>query len=136
MLEEFRRVEREKEEAAKLLDIIEPIKAEAKEVTKPDLKVEANKRMLTSAKIVERMLNLNTYGDLARDFRFYEDPADEYRDNEVMMGIDQGGQINCTNFQGTLLPLWTFKYTEPVDEDSAEFNPKEKGLQVSFLKIE
>ena len=94
MLEEFRRVEREKEEAAKLLDIIEPIKAEAKEVTKPDLKVEANKRMLTSAKIVERMLNLNTYGDLARDFRFYEDPADEYRDNEVMIGIDQDGKIN------------------------------------------
>ena len=89
MLEEFRRVEREKEEAAKLLDIIEPIKAEAKEVTKPDLKVESNKRMLTSAKIVERMLNLNTYGDLARDFRFYEDPADEYRDNEVMMTNDQ-----------------------------------------------
>ena len=32
--------------------------------------------------------------------------------------------------QGTLLPLWTFKYTEPIDEDNAEFNPKEKGLQV------
>ena len=83
MLEEFRRVEREKEEAAKLLDIIEPIKAEVKEVTNLDPKQEANKRMLTAAKIVERMLNLNTYGDLARDFRFYEDPADEYRDNEV-----------------------------------------------------
>ena len=83
MLEEFRKFEREKEEAAKLLDIIEPIKAEVKEVTHVDPKQEANKRMLTAAKIVERMLNLNTYGDLARDFRFYEDPADEYRDNEV-----------------------------------------------------
>ena len=83
VLEEFRRVEREKEEAAKLLDIIEPIKAEVKEVTNLDPKQEANKRMLTATKIVERMLNLNTYGDLARDFRFYEDPADEYRDNEV-----------------------------------------------------
>ena len=88
MLEEFRKFEREKEEAAKLLDIIEPIKAEVKEVTHVDPKLEANKRMLTAAKIVERMLNLNTYGDLARDFRFYEDPADEYRDNEVMLGFD------------------------------------------------
>ena len=50
------------------------------------------RRMLTSAKIVERMLNLNTFGELARDYRFYEDPADEYKDGE-----------------GTLLPLWTFK---------------------------
>ena len=73
-----------------------------------DTKVEGDKRMLTSAKIVERMLNLNTYGELARDFRFYEvkislptrqkyldinqDPADEYRENE-----------------GSLLPLWTFR---------------------------
>ena len=29
-----------------------------------------------SAKIVERMVNLNTYDDIARDFRFYEDPAE------------------------------------------------------------
>ena len=129
MLEEFRRFEREKEDAAKLLDIIEPIKAEVNEVTKPDLKVEADKRMLTSAKIVERMLNLNTFGDLARDFRFYEDPADEYRDNEESINSFRLNQpIAC--FKGTLLPLWTFKYTEPVDDDSEEFNPKEKGLQV------
>ncbi len=136
MLEEFRRFEREKEEAAKLLDIIEPIKAEVKEVTKLDRQSESNKRMLTSAKIVERMLNLNTYGDLARDFRFYEDPADEYRDNEVIMSLVLDGQKNKAYFQGTLLPLWTFKYTEPVDEDNAEFNPKERGLQVSYLKLE
>ena len=31
------------------------------------------KKMLNSAKIIERMLNLNTFEDVARDFRFYED---------------------------------------------------------------
>ena len=106
VLEEFKKFEREKEEQQKLSEILEPLKPEVKPVV--DTKVEGDKRMLTSAKIVERMLNLNTYGELARDFRFYEvkiflptrqkyldinqDPADEYRENE-----------------GSLLPLWTFR---------------------------
>ena len=90
------------------------MKAEVKVV--PDKKDEIEKKMLISAKIVERMLNLNTFGDLARDFRFYEDPADEYRDNE-----------------GTLLPLWTFKYTEPTLDDE-EIDPKSKDLQVTDLQ--
>ena len=70
MLEEFKKFEREKEEQQKLSEILEPLKPEVKPVV--DTKVEGDKRMLTSAKIVERMLNLNTYGELARDFRFYE----------------------------------------------------------------
>ena len=70
VLEEFKKFEREKEEQQKLSEILEPLKPEVKPVV--DTKVEGDKRMLTSAKIVERMLNLNTYGELARDFRFYE----------------------------------------------------------------
>ena len=49
--------------------------------------------MLNSAKIIERMLNLNTFEDVARDFRFYEDPADEYKSPE-----------------GSLMPLWNFRF--------------------------
>ena len=30
------------------------------------------KKLLVSAKIVERMVNLNTYDDIARNFRFYK----------------------------------------------------------------
>ena len=51
------------------------------------------KKLLVSAKIVERMVNLNTFDDIARDFRFYEDPADEFK-----------------NPDGSLLPLWKFSY--------------------------
>ena len=51
------------------------------------------KKMLNSAKIIERMLNLNTFEDVARDFRFYEDPADEYKSPE-----------------GSLMPLWNFRF--------------------------
>ena len=42
-------------------------------------------------KILERMVNQNTYDEIALDFKYYEDDADEFRDQE-----------------GTLLPLWKF----------------------------
>ncbi|XP_021108638.1 dynein intermediate chain 1, axonemal isoform X3 [Heterocephalus glaber] len=57
-----------------------------------------------AAKIVERMVNQNTYDDVAQDFKYYEDAADEYRDQE-----------------GTLLPLWKFQ------------NDKAKRLAVTAL---
>ncbi|XP_069780200.1 dynein, axonemal, intermediate chain 1, paralog 2 isoform X3 [Narcine bancroftii] len=45
------------------------------------------------AKIVERMVNQNSSDDIAQDFKYFEDPSDEFRDQE-----------------GTLLPLWKFFY--------------------------
>jgi len=44
-----------------------------------------------AAKIIERMVNQNTATDIAEDFKYYDDEADEFRDG-----------------QGTLLPLWKF----------------------------
>ncbi|XP_073511212.1 dynein axonemal intermediate chain 1 [Phyllobates terribilis] len=46
-----------------------------------------------SSKILERMVNQNTYDDVTQDFRYFEDVADEFREQE-----------------GTLLPLWRFQY--------------------------
>ena len=48
-------------------------------------------KVVKAAKIVERMVNQNTYDEIAQDFKYYEDNADEFRDQE-----------------GTLLPLWKF----------------------------
>ncbi|XP_013987921.2 dynein, axonemal, intermediate chain 1, paralog 2 [Salmo salar] len=45
------------------------------------------------AKIIERMVNQNTFDDIAQDFKYFEDASDEYREQE-----------------GTLLPLWKFQY--------------------------
>ncbi|XP_032164264.1 dynein intermediate chain 1, axonemal isoform X1 [Mustela erminea] len=61
-------------------------------------------KVTQAAKIVERMVNQNTYDDVAQDFKYYEDAADEYRDLE-----------------GTLLPLWKFQ------------NDKAKRLAVTAL---
>ena len=43
--------------------------------------------------LTERMVNQNTYDDIAQDFSYFEDASDEFRDQE-----------------GTLLPLWRFSY--------------------------
>ncbi|KAM7006180.1 dynein, axonemal, intermediate chain 1, paralog 2 [Tautogolabrus adspersus] len=45
------------------------------------------------SKIFERMVNQNTFDDIAQDFKYFEDASDESR-----------GQ------QGTILPLWKFQY--------------------------
>uniref|UniRef100_A0A7N6FJZ2 Dynein, axonemal, intermediate chain 1, paralog 2 n=1 Tax=Anabas testudineus TaxID=64144 RepID=A0A7N6FJZ2_ANATE len=46
-----------------------------------------------SARIFERMVNQNTFDDIAQDFKYFEDASDEFRDQE-----------------GTLLTLWKFQY--------------------------
>ena len=60
---------------------------------------ESERRMLTSAVILERMVNLNTFHDIAQDFRYYDDPSDELK-------------ITETSVEGSVLPLWTFSFEE------------------------
>ncbi|KAM6470912.1 dynein axonemal intermediate chain 1 isoform 2-T2 [Liasis olivaceus] len=50
-------------------------------------------KVAKAVKIVERMVNQNTFDDIAQDFKYFEDASDEYRDN-----------------MGTLLPLWKFQF--------------------------
>jgi len=77
-------------------------------ISEPQATDEMN-RVAKPAKIVERMVNQNSYDDIAQDFKYWEDASDEYKDNE-----------------GTLLPLWTFK-TEKAKKFAVTavlFNPK------------
>ncbi|KAK2585476.1 hypothetical protein KPH14_010133 [Odynerus spinipes] len=53
-------------------------------------------RMLKAAKTLERMVNQNIFDEIAQDYRYWDDPSDEYK----------GGE-------GSLLPLWKFNY-EPT----------------------
>ncbi|XP_039731621.1 dynein axonemal intermediate chain 1 [Pteropus medius] len=70
-------------------------------------------KVTQAAKIVERMVNQNTYDDVAQDFKYYEDAADEYRDQE-----------------GTLLPLWKFQNDKAkrLAVTALCWNPKYKDL--------
>ena len=47
--------------------------------------------MTKAAKVMERMVNQNSYDDIAQDFKYWEDQSDQFREGE-----------------GTLLPLWKF----------------------------
>ncbi|KFU86753.1 Dynein intermediate chain 1, axonemal, partial [Chaetura pelagica] len=66
-----------------------------------------------AAKIMERMVNQNTFDDIAQDFKYFEDASDEFRGQE-----------------GTLLPLWKFQYeqTKRLAVTAISWNPKYKDL--------
>ncbi|NXE95376.1 DNAI1 protein, partial [Menura novaehollandiae] len=66
-----------------------------------------------AAKIAERMVNLNTFDDIAQDFKYFEDASDEFRGQE-----------------GTLLPLWKFQYdkTKKLAVTAISWNPKYTDL--------
>ncbi|XP_036332518.1 dynein intermediate chain 2, ciliary [Rhagoletis pomonella] len=68
-----------------------------------------NKKYLKAWQILERMINQNIYEDIANDYRYWEDPADEFREQE-----------------GTLLPLWKFNYDRirKLSITDLLFNPK------------
>ena len=70
-------------------------------------------RILRSAKVLERMVNLNTFDDIAQDFRFWEDQSDEFKDIE-----------------GSLLPLWKFSFerAKNLEITSLCWNPKYSDL--------
>ena len=67
-----------------------------------------SEKMLSSAKILERMVNQNTYSDIAYDFRYWDDGSDDFKEIE-----------------GSLLPLWKFCYeqTKDLDVTSISWNP-------------
>ena len=70
---------------------------------------DVSQRILRSAKVLERMLNLNTFDEIAQDFRFWEDQSDEFKD------VD-----------GSLLPLWRFSFEQAknLEITCLRWNPK------------
>ncbi|XP_033108789.1 dynein intermediate chain 2, ciliary-like [Anneissia japonica] len=84
-----------------------------KKVTALETQSDDISRIAKAAQIVERMVNQNTYDDIAQDFKYWEDVSDEYRDQE-----------------GTLLPLWKFSYDKAkrLAVTSLCWNPRYKDL--------
>ncbi|RMC16513.1 hypothetical protein DUI87_06448 [Hirundo rustica rustica] len=75
--------------------------------------VDSLSKVAKAAKIAERMVSLNTFDDVAQDFKYFEDASDEFRGQE-----------------GTLLPLWKFQYekTKKLAVTAISWNPKYKDL--------
>ncbi|XP_028132775.1 dynein intermediate chain 2, ciliary [Diabrotica virgifera virgifera] len=76
--------------------------------TPQQLTDEMQGRLFEATKVLERMINQNTYNEMAKDYKYWEDPSDEYREEE-----------------GTLLPLWKFTYNKTVKHTvtDLEWNP-------------
>ena len=75
-----------------------------------DKEAQINKKLMTAAKVIERMVNINTFDDIAKDYRFYEEPADE-----------------ATYPEGSLMPLWKFKVfkdRKDVEVTGLQWSPK------------
>ncbi|XP_075438618.1 dynein axonemal intermediate chain 1 isoform X2 [Ascaphus truei] len=70
-------------------------------------------KVAKSSKIVERMVNQNTFDDITQDFKYFEDVSDEFRDHD-----------------GTLLPLWKFQHdkSKRLAVTALCWNPKYKDL--------
>lgn len=95
--EDFEQSEREKEKERKAASASISAQGKQFDIIKRTGKgpntEELNRNYLRCWQILERMINQNIYDEIALDYRYYEDPSDEFRDEE-----------------GTLLPLWKFQY--------------------------
>lgn len=98
------RIEREKEKAAKKStrgqgddrSALLAKKRAALELEKQMNSSDDLTKIFRAAKIIERMVSQNTSSDIADDFKYFDDEADEFRDAG----------------RGTLLPLWQFKVND------------------------
>ncbi|XP_055838399.1 dynein intermediate chain 2, ciliary [Episyrphus balteatus] len=104
--EDFAQQQKEKEKEKKQNAALK--KDAEKRDEQKEAAVELNKKYLKCWQILERMINQNIYHDIASDYRYWEDPSDEFREGE-----------------GTLLPLWKFNYekTKKMNVTDVMFNP-------------
>ncbi|XP_034947579.1 dynein intermediate chain 2, ciliary [Chelonus insularis] len=116
--EDYERQQREKEKEKKPLP--QQKKGEDMTVKKKTLieSVAVNQRMLQAAKTLDRMVNQNIFNEILQDYRYWNDPSDEFKDGE-----------------GSLLPLWKFQYEKTKKHDVTDlcFNARYYDLfAVSF----
>ncbi|XP_025990622.1 dynein intermediate chain 2, ciliary isoform X3 [Solenopsis invicta] len=96
--EDYAQQQREKEKEKKA-----PLAQPKKEDVKKKNQIESSamtSRMLQAAKTLERMVNQNIFDDISQDYRYWDDPSDEFKEGE-----------------GSLLPLWKFSYEKTKKHD-------------------
>ncbi|CAK9815927.1 Dynein intermediate chain 2, ciliary [Anthophora quadrimaculata] len=90
--------QREKEKERRL-PFLQPKREELKKKSQTE-SMAVTCRMLLAAKTLERMVNQNIFDEIAQDYRYWDDPSDEFKDGE-----------------GSLLPLWKFSYEKTKKHD-------------------
>ncbi|XP_015597022.1 dynein intermediate chain 2, ciliary [Cephus cinctus] len=98
--EDFLQQQKEKEKERKVAPMTtQPKKEDAKRKVQSEA-MAGTFRMLQAAKTLERMVNQNIFDDISQDYRYWNDPSDEFKDGE-----------------GSLLPLWRFSYEKTKKHD-------------------
>ncbi|NWX19636.1 DNAI1 protein, partial [Aegotheles bennettii] len=114
-VEELQKMEKSKEKEKPRAQVAkkDEEKKKGRKLTSLEAQSDDMNKISKAAKIMERMVNQNTFDDIAQDFKYFEDAADEYRDQ-----------------QGTLLPLWKFQYDKAkrLAVTAISWNPKYKDL--------
>ncbi|XP_076240760.1 dynein intermediate chain 2, ciliary [Calliopsis andreniformis] len=95
---DFAQQQREREKERKI-PLIQPKKEDLKKKAHTE-SMAVTLRMLQAAKTLERMVNQNIFDDISQDYRYWDDPSDEFKDGE-----------------GSLLPLWRFSYEKTKKHD-------------------
>lgn len=106
--EDYRRQLKEKEKRDEKKSARKEDSVASKMDLKKEMENELNVKYLKCWQILERQITQNIYKEIANDYRYWEDPADEFREAE-----------------GTLLPLWKFFYerTKKLSVTDIQFNP-------------
>ncbi|XP_072315616.1 dynein axonemal intermediate chain 1-like [Eucyclogobius newberryi] len=108
-------------------------KKNEKKLSATDSQADGLNKVSKASKILERMVNQNTFDPILQDFKYFEDPAEEARQ------------------EGTLLPLWKFQFDKAkkltvtalcwskkypdlfaVGMGSYEFNRQSRGLLLFY----
>lgn len=92
-VEDLQRQEKMKEKESRKTQTFKKDDDKKKKLMQVEVQGDDISRISKPCKIVERMINQNTYDEIAQDFKYWEDAADEFKDQE-----------------GTLLPLWKFSF--------------------------
>lgn len=108
-VEDYEKQQKEKEKEKKPPPIPTLKKEETKKKSDSSSGDSFQQKANESAKILDRMICQNIFDEIAQDYKYYEDPSDEYRSEE-----------------GTLLPLWKFTYekTKKSSVTDISWNPQ------------
>ncbi|NXJ08435.1 DNAI1 protein, partial [Odontophorus gujanensis] len=111
--EELQKMEKSKEKEKPKSQLGKKEEKRGRKLTSLESQSDGITKISRTAKIVERMVNENIFDDILQDFKYFEDPSDEYRDNK-----------------GTLLPLWKFQYdkAKSLTVTAISWNLKYKDL--------
>ncbi|CAG5983207.1 unnamed protein product [Menidia menidia] len=87
-----------------------------------------------TSKVFERMVNQNTFDDIAQDFKYFEDASDEFRDQEGTLLLLWKFQFDKAKRLAVTALCWNNKYQDmfAVGMGSYDFSKQGRGMLVFY----